>query len=126
MGLVYLHEAAIQRALSLPATALEHPFGPEYDVIKALGKMVLFAAFLQREPIVVLKADPDDARMLRENIAGIDRGYHMNKRHWITVRAHPSVDRALLEDLVTDSYRLVIASLPRSRRPIDPETFEGP
>lgn len=120
-----LHAAALERALSLPATTLEHPFGPETDVIKALGRMVLFAAFLQDRPIVVMKADPADARMLVGGIEGITPGYHMNKRHWITVHANPSVDRALLEDLVTDSYRLVIASLPRSRRPIDPETFEG-
>ncbi|MGO1199423.1 MAG: hypothetical protein ACTMKY_05950 [Dermabacteraceae bacterium] len=32
----------------------------------------------------------------------------------------------LLVDLVTDSYRLVVAALPRRLRPIDPETFEGP
>ncbi len=48
----------------------------------------------------------------------------MNKRHWITVEAGGDVDRQLLEDLVTDSYRLVVATLPRDRRPIDPETFE--
>ena len=91
-----------------------------------LGKMFLMATVLRGVPIVVLKADPRDSEMLRENVRGISPGYHMNKRHWITVEAADDVDESLLRDLVTDSYRLVVATLPRRQRPIDPETFEAP
>ena len=121
-----LHELALERALELPAAALEKPFGPEYEVVKVLGKMFLLATALRGVPIVVLKADPRDSEMLRENVRGISPGYHMNKRHWITVEAADDVDESLLRDLVTDSYRLVVATLPRRQRPIDPETFEAP
>ncbi|MBB5832838.1 MmcQ/YjbR family DNA-binding protein [Brachybacterium aquaticum] len=120
-----LHEIALDRALELPAAVLEQPFGPGAEVVKVLGKMFLLAGELHGEPMVVLKADPRDAEMLRENVDGISPGYHMNKRHWITVVAGPDVGAALLRDLVTDSYRLVVATLPRSTRPIDPETFEA-
>ncbi|QBI56217.1 MmcQ/YjbR family DNA-binding protein [Streptomonospora litoralis] len=51
----------------------------------------------------------------------ITAGYHMNKRHWITLAPGDSVDTKLVEELVTESYRLVLATLPRSRRPIAPE-----
>ena len=120
-----LHELALERALALPAATLERPFGPEYEVVKVLGKMFLMATELRGVPIVVVKADPRDSEMLRENIRGISPGYHMNKRHWITVEAASGVDEPLLNDLVTDSYRLVVATLPRRERPIDPETFEA-
>jgi len=121
-----LHELALERALELPAAALEKPFGPEYEVVKVLGKMFLMTTVLRGVPIVVLKADPRDSEMLRENVRGISPGYHMNKRHWITAEAAGDVDESLLNDLVTDSYRLVVATLPRRERPIDPETFEVP
>lgn len=47
----------------------------------------------------------------------------MNKKHWITVRPGETVDRALLRELVTDSYRLVVGGLPCAARPVDPESF---
>ncbi|AXK46776.1 MmcQ/YjbR family DNA-binding protein [Brachybacterium saurashtrense] len=121
-----LHEIALGRALELPAARLERPFGPDAEVVKVLGKMFVLATELRGAPIVVLKADPRDAEMLCEHVAGISPGYHMNKRHWITVEAGAGVDAALLEELVTDAYRLVVATLPRRLRPIDPETFEAP
>ena len=40
-----------------------------------------------RAPVVILKADPDDAAALRKQYADITPGYHMNKRHWITWKA---------------------------------------
>ena len=122
----HLHRAALDRAAQLPAAVLEHPFGPEYDVMKVVGKVFLIASFLGEKPIVILKADPRDAELLRENVEAITPGYHMNKRHWITVEPGPSVDRTQLDELVTDSYRLVVAGMPRASRPIDPETFEAP
>lgn len=121
-----LHELALERAAQLPAAVQEFPFGPEYEVMKVLGKVFLIASELRGEPIVILKADPRDAELLRESVEAISPGYHMNKRHWITVAPGPSVDRNQLEDLVTDSYRLVVATLPRARRPVDPEAFEVP
>lgn len=48
----------------------------------------------------------------------------MNKRHWISVGDGVFAEGAqYLHDLVTDSYLLVVAGLPRRRRPVDPATF---
>ncbi len=44
----------------------------------------------------------------------ISPGYHMNKKHWITVESG---------ELVTDSYRLVVAHLPKAERPVGPHTY---
>ncbi|MDX6590814.1 MAG: hypothetical protein QOJ13_10 [Gaiellales bacterium] len=48
----------------------------------------------------------------------------MNKKHWITLAAGDSIDQNLVEELVTDSYRLVVGNLPKPRRPVDPDTFD--
>jgi predicted DNA-binding protein (MmcQ/YjbR family) len=37
-------------------------------------------------PVVILKAEPGEARALRENNSHITPGYRMNKKHWITWR----------------------------------------
>lgn len=78
---------------------------------------------LESVPIVTLKVRPFDSEALREAYPEISPGYHMNKRHWITLRPGTMADRDLVEDLVTESYLLVVEKLPRSRRPFDISTF---
>ncbi|MDN5631735.1 MmcQ/YjbR family DNA-binding protein [Glutamicibacter protophormiae] len=114
---------ARERADVLPGTGLEHPFGPEWDVFKVCGKVFMLLTELGEEPLVTLKARPEDARALREQYAAITPGYHMNKKHWITLRPSAELDRELVEELVTESYLLVLEGLPRYRRPVDPATF---
>ena len=40
----------------------------------------------------------------------------MNKRHWITVDIEPMTPVQLVEDLVADSYDLVVSQLPKRIR----------
>lgn len=61
---------------------------------------------------VNLKCDPERAIELRERYPGITPGYHMNKRHWNTVRTDGSVPDKLLLELADHSHALVLASLP--------------
>lgn len=76
------------------------------------------------EPLVVLKASPEDASFLREHHSHITPGYHMNKKHWITLHADGDVDKQMVDALVTESYLLVVEkNLPRREWPVNPETF---
>lgn len=118
-----LHHRAHSRAGELPGAGLEHPFGPEADVFKVRGKVFMLLSSLAGEPIVTLKATPEEARALCLGYPDITPGYHMNKKHWITVRTGGEVDRGLFDDLITDSYLLVVSNLPRAQRPVDPDTF---
>ncbi|MFC7877544.1 MmcQ/YjbR family DNA-binding protein [Isoptericola sp. NPDC057391] len=118
-----LQKYARERADELPGSGLEHPFGPDWDVFKVRDKVFMLMTDVTGEPIVILKADPEDARALREAHDDITPGYHMNKRHWITLRPGGSIQRDLVEDLVTESYLLVVENLPRGRRPVAPATF---
>ena len=63
--------------------------------------------------VVTLKADPHEAEMLRATHDWIQPGWHMNKRHWISVGDGVFAEGAqYLHDLVTDSYLLVAAACP--------------
>ena len=119
-----LQQVAADRALELPGTELTHPFGEDWDVFKVRGKVFLLQAAITGEPITTLKADPDDARALRGEHKDITPGYHMNKRHWITLHPGGTLDAGLVEELVTESYLLVLErNVPRSQWPVDPATY---
>ena len=116
-----LQQIAGDRAAGLPAAGLERRSAPDWDLYKVCGKVFLLMTDLPGHPVVILKADPDHAAALRERHTDITPGYHMDKKHWITVRGGGTVDEELVNELVLDSYRLVVEGLPRSRRPVVPD-----
>lgn len=118
-----LQKQAESRAQELPGTELTHPFGLDIDVWKICGKMFMFLTELDGEQIVNLKANPLDSEALRKTHRVITPGWHMNKKHWITIRPGGTVDAKLFDELVTDSYLLVVDSLPKYKQPVNPQTF---
>lgn len=117
------HKTAADCAEEFPGARLEHPFGPAWEVYKVRGKVFMLLTEVPGRPVVILKADPGDACALREQYRHITAGYHMNKKHWITLEGGEDVDEELVRELVTDSYRLVVAHLPGAERPVDPDTY---
>jgi predicted DNA-binding protein (MmcQ/YjbR family) len=101
----------------LPGVTVEHRVSPNWDTYKVNGKVFMLMTDMPGRPVVIVKADPADAAALRQKYAEITPGYHMNKDHWITAEAGPGLDAKVVTDLVTESYRLVVDKLPRSRRP---------
>ena len=73
--------------------------------------------------MLTLKADPEDGAVLRRQYADIAPGYHMNKRHWITLTPGESLDADLVRELVVVSYLLVVEGLARRTRPVDPAAY---
>jgi predicted DNA-binding protein (MmcQ/YjbR family) len=64
---------------------------------------------------VSVKCDPDLAVQLRATYEAIVPGYHLNKRHWLTITVG-GVPDTLVRELVADSYELVAGGLPRTTR----------
>ena len=93
-----------------------YPFGPSTTVFKVHGKIFAIAALDGEPPSVSLKCEPELAEQLRADHAAITPGYHLNKRHWNTVRVDGSLPERLVRDMVEDSYDLVVAALPRRAR----------
>lgn len=92
------------------------PFGEEVLVFKVAGKMFALVALDDVPPRVNLKCAPERSEELRATYAGITPGYHMDKRHWNTVRLDGSVPTAEIARLVDHSYDLVVAGLRRADR----------
>jgi predicted DNA-binding protein (MmcQ/YjbR family) len=95
----------------------DFPFNPETSVFKVQGRMFALTALDARPLTVNLKCDPEDAIRLRADHEGlIVPGWHMNKRHWNTVTVDGGLPDRLVEELIEDSYDLVVAGLPRAER----------
>ena len=103
--------------LALPGAVEDFPFGDEVSVFKVAGKMFA-ASHLDSQPLQLsVKCDPDLAVQLRAAHPAIAPGYHLNKRHWNTITLDGSLPDQMVTDLLGDSYDLVVASLPKARRP---------
>ena len=101
------HEGAIE----------DFPFGPQHSVFKVAGKIFALSA-LGREPLEVsVKCEPELADMLRHSYEAIRPGYHLNKRHWNTITLDGSLPDQLVQDMIEDSYDLVVSALPQRLRP---------
>ncbi len=130
-----LLKTAADRAEELPGAGLEHPFGPDWEVFKVRGKVFMLMTEVPGRPVVIVKSDPAEAEALRAQYQHITPGYHMNKKHWITLEGEDGgrgkggdgdgdgIGERLVRELVTESYRLVVARLPRSQQPVDPHTY---
>ena len=118
-----LQERARARVDQLPGATPEHPFGPDWEVFKVRGKVFMLMTDVTGEPIVILKSDPEDGKALQEEHDAITPGYHMNKKHWITLHPSGELPTQLVDELVTDSYLLVVENLPHANRPVDPAAF---
>ncbi|MBA3900230.1 MAG: MmcQ/YjbR family DNA-binding protein [Bacteroidetes bacterium] len=86
------------------------PFDENTLVFKVMGKMFALVDVDTFESIN-LKCEPERAIELREHYAGIIPGFHMNKKHWNTIKMDDSVPEQLVIELINHSYELVAGSL---------------
>ena len=91
------------------------PFGEETLVFK-VGEKVFLLTHLEEGNSFNVKCDPDWAVELREQYEEVQPGYHMNKKHWNTVRIDGRLSTALLHKIIDHSYDLVVASLPKKAK----------
>ena len=92
------------------------PFTPGTSVFKIGGKIFAISS-LDAEPLTVsVKCDPELSETLRASYDSIVPGYHLNKRHWITITLNAEVDDEQVRKLIEDSYDLVTPRGPRAGR----------
>ena len=65
-----------------------------------------------------LKYPPEQVEELQERYEGIRPGYHMNKKHWISVCFGLDVPDRKIKELVRQSYDTVVASLTKKEREV--------
>jgi len=103
--------------LALPMATETFPFGEETSVFKTSGNDKIFAiSALGSDSLdVSLKCDPEESIALRSECAAITPGYHLNKKHWITIQLDGSLPDDLVEQLIASSHALVRPRVPRVR-----------
>jgi len=112
-------EEVLTQCRLLDGIELSYPFDEGTAVFKVGGRMLALISLGDTPGRVTVKCDPDAAVALRGSYGAIQPGYHMNKRHWITITLGADVPDALVTDLVADSYSLVVSALPAHLRPAD-------
>ena len=90
------------------SAVLRHKNGKCYAIIMAVEKKTLGLEEDGKINILDVKCDPDLVGMLIQTY-GFLPGYHMNKRHWITILLDESVSEAKTLDFL-DMYKLIFAT----------------
>ena len=105
-----------RRCLALEGAWEDFPFGERPSVFK-VGKRMFALSILEDEPLKVsLKCTPEIGEDLRATYAAVAPGYHLNKRHWITVTIDGSLGDATVGALIEDSYDLVVDGMTATER----------
>ncbi len=104
-------ETVREYCLTLKGVAESFPFDDDTLVFKVMGKIFALVSLEARS--LNLKCDPEKAIALRESYDDVTPGYHMNKKYWNTIQLTGHVPEKLIREWITDSYRLVVAGLPR-------------
>ncbi len=95
------------------------PFYNDVLVFKVCGKvfaLTSLAKWEEGQPAVNLKCEPEKAVKLRQEFSAIQPGFHMNKKHWNTVQIDGSLPDDFLQEMITDSYKLVVQKLPKKHQ----------
>ena len=98
--------------LQKPGAEESFPFGEETLVFKVGGKVFLITGLTEGDRFNV-KCDPERAIELRERYDEVQPGYHMNKRHWNTVRMDGALKAKEIREMIDHSYEIIVAGLPK-------------
>lgn len=64
-------------------------------------------------PYMNIKSSHDEVVPLYDRYDALTPGYHMNKRHWSTLRLDRDCPEEVVAHLIRRSYELVVAGLPK-------------
>ena len=73
------------------------------------GEWKMYALIQEgKDPVrLSLKCDPELGKVLRERYESVQEGYHLNKKHWITIVLSGQLSWPEVQDLIRHSYQLV-------------------
>ena len=106
-------EEVREYCLSLKGTTESFPFDQDTLVFKVI-KMYCLESLEKRS--INLKARPENVLRLIEEYSAILPGYHMNKKHWVTIELENFTDATLLKQLILDSYNLVVQKMTKKEK----------
>ena len=108
-------DAFRSHCLSKKGVTEEFPFDENVLVFKVMGKLFALTDVNTFES-VNLKVEPEKGVELREQFAAVVPGYHMNKKHWITVLMDGSIPPKVFVKWTDESYDLVVSGLTKKQK----------
>lgn len=103
-------------ALSLPNASEDMPFGPDALALRIGGKIFCLMELSGHWQFYNLKADPDFSVELRDRYSCIRPGFHMNKRHWISVDFNSDIPLAIEKEIIRHAYHQTAKGLTKKKR----------
>jgi predicted DNA-binding protein (MmcQ/YjbR family) len=103
-----------QYCIDLKGTTESFPFDQTTLVFKVMDKM--YALLDLEDKKANLKVLPDNIFDLIDRNAFVSPGYHMNKKHWITVDIEQAPNVEFINQLIYNSYKLVVSRLPKKKQ----------
>ncbi len=107
-------ESVREFCINLKGTTESFPFDQTTLVFKVMNKMYCLESLEQQR--INLKGEPEELVELVEHYPAVSPGYHMNKKHWITVDLNQLNDDELLQSWIRKSYDLVVNKLTKKDR----------
>ena len=111
-----LQQLALEYGQELAFSIQSQPFGPDCEVFKIFDKMFMLIGAYSGKLLVTIKCKPEKSLEYQELYPSISAGYHLNKKHWISIASGDEITADLLQDLIKDSYDLVAGKLPVKER----------
>jgi predicted DNA-binding protein (MmcQ/YjbR family) len=99
-----------------PLVKETYPFDQTTLVFKVMNKMFALCNVHDNPLEVNLKCEPELSELLRVKYTAIKPGYHMNKRHWITLTLDGSIPKHEVQFLIDLSYELVVKRLNKAEQ----------
>ena len=88
-------ESIYTHCISKSFSQEDYPFDKNTLVFKVGGK--IFLIIDSDNPVAInVKCDPEKAIDLREQYDGIQPGFHMNKKHWITIDLYAGISEIII------------------------------
>jgi predicted DNA-binding protein (MmcQ/YjbR family) len=101
--------------LSLYGVTEDQPFGDDVLAFRIEGKIFLCLSLTPDNARFSLKLAPERNEELREQFEGVAPAFHWNKKHWSDI-FYTQFEQSLLEEWISESYHLVLSTLPRRIR----------
>lgn len=105
-------EEVREACLALEHTTERCPYGPDHLAFEIGGKQFCLLDLNNQWGFFNLKVDPDYSLELQDRYAGIRPGWHMNKKHWISVDYRGDVPDHLQRELIVHAYHQTAKGLP--------------
>ncbi|MBC1377600.1 MmcQ/YjbR family DNA-binding protein [Listeria innocua] len=101
--------------LTLQGAKETFPFDSKMHALTLGGKIFALIHMYHGELYVSVKCQPERIDLLRDEYMSIKPGYHLNKKHWITLVINEKYDVEAETEfaLIKNSYQLIFDKLPK-------------